>query len=192
MSWCEPTQHCELQTLNFVQKLPISLESFTDNRLMLTYQILGHNNQGIVCLITQSNFVFRTQNFPWMSLRTTDIQWRHKSKISEKLGRCGRQNMLRPYLKIWDWDWIFGHAVKTFSSLGVLSPWMSRREPTHNTMTFISKKLRALCQSWNWVNVDSCCSTSCTNFCCVISEWFSYWTLLVKLACCKSILNKIE
>ena len=27
-----------------------------------------------------------------------------KSKISEKLGRCGRQNMLRPYLKIWDWD----------------------------------------------------------------------------------------
>ena len=25
---------------------------------------------------------------------------RHKSKISEKLGRCGRQNKLRPYLKI--------------------------------------------------------------------------------------------
>ena len=27
----------------------------------------------------------------------------HKSQIFEKLGRCGRQNMLRPYLKIWDW-----------------------------------------------------------------------------------------
>ena len=26
----------------------------------------------------------------------------HKTTISEKLGRCGRQNMLRPYLKIWD------------------------------------------------------------------------------------------
>ena len=39
--------------------------------------------------------------------RTTDNQWRHKSKISEKLGQCGRQNMLRPYLKIWEWEWIF-------------------------------------------------------------------------------------
>ena len=28
--------------------------------------------------------------------RTADSQWRHKSKISEKLGRCGRQNMPRP------------------------------------------------------------------------------------------------
>ena len=55
--------------------------------------------------------------------RTTDTQWRHKSKISEKLGRCGRQNMLPPYLKIWDWDWIFGRAVKAISSLGVRSPW---------------------------------------------------------------------
>ena len=48
---------------------------------------------------------------------------RHKSKIPEKVGRCGRQNMLRPYLKIWDWDWIFGRAaVKAISSLGVRSP----------------------------------------------------------------------
>ena len=54
--------------------------------------------------------------------RTTDTQWRHKSKISEKLGRCGRQNMLPPYLKIWEWEWIFGRAVKAISSLGVRSP----------------------------------------------------------------------
>ena len=53
--------------------------------------------------------------------RTTDTQWRHKSKISEKLGRCGRWNMFRPYLKIWDWDWICGRAVKAISSLGVRS-----------------------------------------------------------------------
>ena len=51
-----------------------------------------------------------------------DAQWRHKSKISEKLGRCGRQNMLPPYLKIWEWEWIFGRAVKAISSLGVRSP----------------------------------------------------------------------
>ena len=55
--------------------------------------------------------------------RTTDTQWRHKSKTSEKLGRCGRQNMLPPYLKIWEWEWIFGRAVKAISSLGVRSPW---------------------------------------------------------------------
>ena len=54
--------------------------------------------------------------------RTTDTQWRHKSKISENLGWCGRQNMLRPYLNIWDWDWIFGRAVKVISFLGVRSP----------------------------------------------------------------------
>ena len=59
---------------------------------------------------------------PCIKARTTDTQWRHKSKISEKLGRCGRQNMLPSYLKIWDWDWIFGHAVKAISSLGVRSP----------------------------------------------------------------------
>ena len=39
------------------------------------------------------------------------------------MGPCGRQNMLRPYLKIWDWDWIFCHAVKAISSLGICSPW---------------------------------------------------------------------
>ena len=52
--------------------------------------------------------------------RTTDTQWRHKLKISEKLSQCGRQNMPRLYLKIW--DWIFGRAVKAFSSLCVRGP----------------------------------------------------------------------
>ena len=59
----------------------------------------------------------------YFKTRTTDTQWRHNSKISEKLGQCGRQNMLWLYLKIWDWDWIFGRAVKANSSLGVRSPW---------------------------------------------------------------------
>ena len=48
----------------------------------------------------------------------------YKSKISEKLGRCGKKNMLRPYLEIWDWNWILGCAVKAIFSLGVLSPWL--------------------------------------------------------------------
>ena len=60
--------------------------------------------------------------FGYMYARTTDTQWRHRSKKSENLGRCGRQNMLRPYLKIWEWELIFGRAVKAISSPGVRSP----------------------------------------------------------------------
>ena len=51
----------------------------------------------------------------WLQARTTDTQWRHKSKKSEILGRYGRQYLLWPFLKIRDWDLIFGHAVKAIS-----------------------------------------------------------------------------
>ena len=61
----------------------------------------------------------------WLNAWTTDTQWRHRSKKSENLGRCGRQNMLLPYLKILEWEWIFGHPVKAVSSLGVRSPWLN-------------------------------------------------------------------
>ena len=37
-------------------------------------------------------------------LQTVNTQWRHKSKKSENLGRCGKQNMLWPYLKVWEWE----------------------------------------------------------------------------------------
>ena len=30
--------------------------------------------------------------------------------------------MIRPHLKIWEWQWIFGRAVKAISSPGVRSP----------------------------------------------------------------------
>ena len=43
-----------------------------------------------------------------------------QSKKSENFGRLGRQNMLRPYLQIW--EWIFGHAVKAISLPGVRIP----------------------------------------------------------------------
>ena len=56
--------------------------------------------------------------------RTTDTQWSHKSNKSENLGRFGRQNMLWPYLKIWEREWIFGCAVKTIFLPGVRSPWL--------------------------------------------------------------------
>ena len=60
--------------------------------------------------------------------QTTDTQWRHKSKKSENLDQCGRQNMLRPHLKIWEWELIFGRAVKAISSPGVCSPWSEWKE----------------------------------------------------------------
>ena len=59
--------------------------------------------------------------------RTTDTQWRHKSKKSKNLGRCGRQNMLPLYLKIWEWELIFSYAVKAISSPGVRSPWLGQK-----------------------------------------------------------------
>ena len=47
------------------------------------------------------NMTFKV-NFLCQKSQTTDTQWRHKSKISEKLGRFVRQNMLWPYLKLWE------------------------------------------------------------------------------------------
>ena len=66
---------------------------------------------------------------------STDTQWKHKSKKFGNLGRYGKQNMLRPYLKIWEWEWIFGRAVKTIASLGVRKVWKGV------TMTKLTVKL---------------------------------------------------
>ena len=38
------------------------------------------------------------------------------------LGRCGRQNILRLYHNIWEWELIFSLAVKAISSLSDRSP----------------------------------------------------------------------
>ena len=73
--------------------------------------------------------------------KTTDTQWRHKSKISEKLGRCGRQNMLRPYLEICDWDWILGCALKALSSLGVRSPWIYRFTTANQLLALFAARM---------------------------------------------------
>ena len=88
----------------------------------------GKNWSGInikLCLLIFENFWKKKIIQKWpqcLDSRNTDTQWRHKSKISENLGWCGRQNMLWPYLNIWEWDLIFGRAVKAISSPGVRSP----------------------------------------------------------------------
>ena len=63
-----------------------------------------HPSAFAVCSVTQPMRPFPVKNrfIPFKhGLRTPN---EGKSKISEKLGRCGRQTVLRPYLKIWDWD----------------------------------------------------------------------------------------
>ena len=75
-------------------------------------------------MLMSSTICFQYPNeMQLLDTRTTDTQWRHKSKKSEILSRCGRQNMLWPYLKIWEWELIFGSAVKAISSPGVRSSW---------------------------------------------------------------------
>jgi hypothetical protein len=50
--------------------------------------------------------------------------------------------MLRPYLKIWDWDLIFGRAVKAIFSPGVRSPW---DQPSSTVSDAISTGLYMFC-----------------------------------------------
>ena len=61
-----------------------------------------------------------------------------KTKKSENLGRCGRQNMLRLYLKVWEWELIFGCAVKANSSLGIRTLLISigKLKPTIGMITY--------------------------------------------------------
>ena len=55
--------------------------------------------------------------------QTTYTQRKHKSKESENLGPCGRQNMF------WDWDLIFSRAVMAIFSPGVRSSWKKLKLP---------------------------------------------------------------
>ena len=46
--------------------------------------------------------------------------------------------MLRPYLYIWDWEMIFGRAVKAISSPGVRSPCVKCKKSRHVIFLFTS------------------------------------------------------
>ena len=97
--------------------------------------------------------------------RTTDTQWRHKSKKSENYGRCGRQNMLRPYLKFW--EWIFGRAVKAISSPGVRSPCITPFDVVVLTFLVISDHRSIFARKLFLLNhkVNVLCFCGLTNIC---------------------------
>ena len=115
---------------------------------------IGNKNSFVVCTFVYKKYLWISPYLlKWLArnllsavlcTRTTDTQWRHKSKISEKLGQCGRQNMLRVYLKIWDWDWIFGREVKAISSLGVcnIQPLELDRLLVGSSRRFVETRLR--------------------------------------------------
>ena len=67
----------------------------------------------------------------WVHGLWTPNEGMYKSKKYEKLGWCGRQNMLRAYLKILGWELIYWHAVKEISSPGVRSPCLSGNFKMH-------------------------------------------------------------
>ena len=66
---------------------------------MPSYSYLPHRNYMVKILPSIRYRLFPAGRAPlqWSETRTTDTHWRHKSKISKKLGRCSRQNMLWPY-----------------------------------------------------------------------------------------------
>ena len=120
LNFFDPLENHGLNSWN----LTVCYTDWRRNNLYVKMQTMEEKGKCLAVWGTWILYTTRTYGYktPCMYPRTTDTQWRHKSKISEKLGRSGRQNMLRPYLKIWEWEWIFGRAVKAFSSLGVRSP----------------------------------------------------------------------
>ena len=90
---------------DFLRNTTFSMISFSTVFLTLEVDI---NYIHLLSFLPFLYLLFFNQKIP----QATDTQWRHKSKISEKLGRCGRHNLLRPYLKIWEWEWIFGCTVQ--------------------------------------------------------------------------------
>ena len=122
--------------------------------------VLSNNSQGLgmhtilpcQCIFFVHEITVPVEHIGMVGTWTTDTQWRHKSKISEKLGRCGRQNMLPAYLKIWEWEWILGRAVKAISSLGVRSPCTARTQQVANRMILKNWKMNLIC---DWFSISS-------------------------------------
>ena len=95
-----------------------------------------------------------TYRYGW----STDYGHPMKAQINDiwKIGCC-RQNLLWLYFKIWDWDWIFGRAVKAISSLGVRSPWVDISSVSWVNIKVISRINKpkgfsaSKCDEGNWI-----------------------------------------
>ena len=110
--------------MNFSSQMDFKLSRFsvTENTCILLVIYLFWYMQTCVQLVRLPILVNAKLSF---NSRTTYTQWRHKSEKSKILGRYGRHKYGSAILKIWDWDLIFGRAVKAFFSPGVRSPWFN-------------------------------------------------------------------
>ena len=89
------------------------------------------------------------------------------------------KDMLRSYLKVWDWDWIFGRAVKAISSLGVCSPWAkSFAFPTGILLLLFTIKVLA---EYIWYIV---CRQILTFILCMPMEFLRNSDYIRQICCC--------
>ena len=97
-----PEEFNQILTNCWLQKIQL----FCLMYVMVVKRFVSICFSSIQLLILENIFeIFATFYFKRQSARTTDTQWRHKSKKSENLGQCGRQNMLWPYLKFGIGSW---------------------------------------------------------------------------------------
>ena len=82
----------------FIDNCWISCQIMDNMKKVYDNRIIINMDQGFIWLLLSLKFISILCLLAFKP-RTMDTQWRHKSKISEKLGQCGRQNMLRPYQK---------------------------------------------------------------------------------------------
>ena len=118
-----------------------------------------------------------------LSSRATDTQWRHKSKKSEILGRCGRQNVLRPYLKIWIGIWFsavqwrrFPHRASVVLDLN--SPITCFMLSTIIKLPFCLSICTVLSQPT--LSLHSCCSGARTHASATCSLFKLHWKIFKK------------
>ena len=74
--------------------------------------------------------------------------------------------MLWPYLRIWEWEWIFGRAVKAIFSLGVRSPCSL---PWHHAQLTFKRTLARWYTQWSG-NLIKPISSFWSKFC-KMSRW---------------------
>ena len=110
--------------MNFSSQMDFKLSRFslTENTCILLVIYLFWYMQTCVQLVRLPILVNANAKLSFNS-PTTDTQWRHKSEKSKILGRYGRHKYGSAILKIWDWDLIFGRAMKAIFSPDVRSPW---------------------------------------------------------------------
>ena len=109
-----------MNNVSSFKKLYLTAARQAQDYLFYMFRIIGFSSlYSKILFANEIDLLDRT----WTQDHSTD--YGHpimKSNKYENFGRCGRRNMLRSYLKIWEWEQIFGSALKAISSPGVRSP----------------------------------------------------------------------